>query len=438
MRASALLLIALASSPVLHSTPTSIGEQVFPADAFVDAIGVNTHFGFAGGKNEVWAKKFEPLSASIHELGLRYIRGNARLGQKLDRYNQLYKKYGIRTDVTIFQRGLEPDEVIRRSAEWIEALRKTVDPRAVLSFEGANEYNDTREERPEWAAEVCRMQEALFRRIRACPEYADREIIAPSVWYRIHDDYVKLAGTGIARWATRSCAHYYSGGRVPTVFQRHRKFDTGKLAPLTDVISDTRTVVPDRPMWVTETGYGYMPDARDGSVTMSEESVGKYMPRLLAEWFRTGEVERIFIYSLVDDNKPYGLLRPDLSRRPAFHAVKHLLALLADPGPRSEVRPFPCTVEDGSETLHSLVLQKRGGEIDLLLWQDVSSWDLEAKKELNPPAQKVKLTFPRPVSGDIVRPGRAQQAGVPEGAFASRTEISVDVPDEIVVVRIKP
>ena len=415
----------------------TIGEQVFPADAFVDAIGVNTHFAFAGGKNKVW-EDFEPLAASVNELGIRYVRDNVRLGNKLDRFNRLYTQYGIRTDVVVFQRGIEPDEVVRRSAEWIETFRKTVDPKAVISFEGPNEYNDTRATRPNWAAEEYRMQEALFKKIRRYPEYDACEIIAPSVWYRIRDDFVALAKTGIDAWCTRGCAHYYSGPDIPSLFHRHPKFDTGKTSPLTDVITDAQRVAPGKPIWVTETGYGYLPDARDGSSWISESSVAKYLPRLLTEWFRSGQVDRLFIYSLVDDVKPYGLLRNNLSKRPAFFAVKNLLGVLADPGPKSPVRPFPCQIKGGHETVHSLVLQKRSGQVDLLLWQEVPSWDRAAKKDLTPPAQTVTITFPRPVSGVILVPGSAPQRGSPRSAFVAQTTLSVAIPDEILLVRINP
>lgn len=106
--------------------PVTTGVQVFPVDAFGDAIHVNTHFAWAGGKNKVW-EDLKSLAESMHELGIRYV----RLGNKLDCVNALYSRYGIRTNVVRLQRGIEPDEVGRRSEEWIETFRKTVYPKAV-------------------------------------------------------------------------------------------------------------------------------------------------------------------------------------------------------------------------------------------------------------------------------------------------------------------
>lgn len=432
------ILLGMTLWPLLLAAQSlTIGERVFQADAFVEAIGVNTHFAFAGGKNKVW-EDFEPLAASLHELGIRYVRGNVRLGKKLDTVNKLYTRYGIRSDVVVFQRGIEPDEVVRRSGDWIDTFRQSVNPKAVIAFEGPNEYNDTRDKRPNWAKEEHRMQEAIFKKIRDCPEYNSCEIIAPSVWFRIHDDFVALAQTGIDAWCTRGCVHYYSGDGMPSQFRRHPKFDTGKSAPLTEVINDAQRVVPGKPIWVTETGYGYLPDARDGSSTISESSVAKYMPRLLTEWFRSGKVERIFIYSLVDDVKPYGLLRHDLSKRPAFYAVKNLLGLLADPGPKHPVRPFPCEIKGADETVHSLVLQKRSGQVDLLLWQEVPSWDRGAQQDLHPSPQTVTISFPRAASGEILVPGSAPQCGTPRDSFVGQDTISVAVQDDVVLVRINP
>jgi hypothetical protein len=161
------------------------------------------------------------------------------------------------------------------------------------------------------------------------------------------------------------------------------------------------------------------------------------MPRLLAEWFRSGVVERIFIYSLVDDVKPYGLVRNNLEKRPAFFAVKHLLSALADPGEPFFPKAFPCTLSGGTADIHSLVLGKRNGEIDLLLWQEVPSWNIETKQELKPEPVRITVTFPRAVSGDIVIPGQKPEPGRPGGSFIAQNKIDISVPDEILIIRIK-
>jgi hypothetical protein len=416
----------------------NLGEKVFSSDAFVDAIGVNTHFSYSGGKNDVWDKQYAALGALVHESGMRSIRDNVRQGTKYDRINSLYEKYGIRINAIAFQKNASFEEVVNKlTDQWIETFRKNINPKAVLSFEGPNEYNDTRLQNPQWAQKAVRMQQALFTKVRSCNEYAACEIIAPSVWYRIHDDFTALSKTRIAEFSTRGCTHYYTGGKMPTQFKRHAKFDAGTWCSLDEVIADATAMVPGKPMWVTETGYGYLTDARDGSTPISEVSVGKYLPRLLTEWFRSGVVERIYIYSLVDDAKPYGLVRRNLEKRPAFFAVKHLLSALADPGKPFTPNAFPCTLTGGTADIHSLVLEKRNGETDLLLWQEVPSWNIDTMQELKPKPVRITLTFPRPVSGDIVIPGQKPEPGMPGNAFIEQSKIDVSVPDEILIVRLK-
>jgi len=88
----------------------------------------------------------------------------------------------------------------------------------------------------------------------------------------------------------------------------------------------------NKPMAATETGYN---TSKKG---ISERMHGKYMPILFLEYFRKGIV-RTFSYEFVDEwnapNNPeanFGLLRNDLSPKPAYTALKNLISLLKDPG----------------------------------------------------------------------------------------------------------
>jgi hypothetical protein len=151
-----------------------------------------------------------------------------------------------------------------------------------------------------------------------------------------------------------------------------------------------RDIYGTAPMAATETGY---PTARDFT---PEALVAKYLPRLYAEFFRLG-IKRTFVYQLLDffdDPKnldpeaSFGLLRHDLSERPAFATVAALARLLAEPrGPGGAVPPdFALTLRlhgqgafgDPSH-VHHLLLSRRDGTLLLLLWNEVSGEDLSPK-----------------------------------------------------------
>ena len=94
-------------------------------------------------------------------------------------------------------------------------------------------------------------------------------------------------------------------------------------------------------MVFTETGYhNALRDTTD-QPPASEEAAAVYFPRLLVTAFGVG-ARRTFIYELLDE-KPdpglgdlqqhFGLLRNDLSPKPAFTAIKTLIAAVnASPG----------------------------------------------------------------------------------------------------------
>ena len=86
-------------------------------------------------------------------------------------------------------------------------------------------------------------------------------------------------------------------------------------------------------MACTETGY--FTGTAGGSVPQTV--LAKYVPRLFCEYFRQG-VPRTFWYDFVDDSSDpnnadgnRGLLKSDLTPKPAYTALLSLTSLLADP-----------------------------------------------------------------------------------------------------------
>src|SRR5207245_10922866 len=99
-----------------------------------------------------------------------------------------------------------------------------------------------------------------------------------------------------------------------------------------------------------------------------------------------------------DNNEAnFGLLRNDLSEKPAFTALERLIALLRDPGPRFTPETLDYTVEGAPPSLRQLLLQKRDGSFYLALWNQVSVWDPNLGVDLHPAEEKITLRFSQPV-----------------------------------------
>lgn len=71
-----------------------------PADAFVESIGVNTHW----GSSNVYTKNYTTLKAKLGECGIRYLRDGA-YAQAYVRAMDLYQSLGIRTNMLTGRRS---------------------------------------------------------------------------------------------------------------------------------------------------------------------------------------------------------------------------------------------------------------------------------------------------------------------------------------------
>ncbi|MDB5326385.1 MAG: hypothetical protein JWM57_1954, partial [Phycisphaerales bacterium] len=237
--------------------------------------------------------------------------------------------------------------------------------------------------------------------------------------------------------------HPYPGTGPMADFYKYDNFDV-PTAALTG---------GSKPIWNTETGYYTGTDT--GNVTEAAE--GKYIPRMLTEFFNKG-VQRTYLYELVDEasdasnrENRYGLARQDGSAKPAFNAVKNLIALTDetptwDATAKSFHQPVNAAgsldytiAHDPSETtvsdisnIHHLLLKKSNGEYDLLLWREASKNDTSAA------TRKVAITINSPLTSASYFSDLTQSTLTPTTTWSNRSTFSIDVPDSVVVLRLTP
>jgi hypothetical protein len=148
-----------------------------------------------------------------------------------------------------------------------------------------------------------------------------------------------------------------------------------------------------KPIQSTEAGYNT--DLPSGGI--SEIAECKYTTRMFAEFFRRG-FTRTYKYELVSEGQPgregaFGFLRNDLSEKPAFEGVKNLISLLSDKGPDFEPDSLNYVLDDQVNDTRQILFQKRNGDFYLMIWLELPSWDVNANKDLYPPAQQILLTL---------------------------------------------
>jgi Bacterial Ig-like domain (group 3) len=165
------------------------------------------------------------------------------------------------------------------------------------------------------------------------------------------------------------------------------------------------------PLVATETGYftGVAPDSID------ELTQAKYVPRLFAEFFRHS-IAKAFVYEFVDEGldggmeNSFGLVRADLTPKPAYVALQSMISLLQDKGgtfsPSTLAYGFSPSANQAYTRLqyaHDLLLQKSDGDFFLLFWHEISDADrvdsygdpvLGTDPDVSPDTLPVEITLP--------------------------------------------
>ncbi len=174
---------------------------------------------------------------------------------------------------------------------------------------------------------------------------------------------------------------------------------------------------------------------------MPEDVAGVYTPRVLLEHYLRGE-KRVYTYELIDEfddpgltnpEAHFGLLRRDLSPKPAYTAMKNLLGLLDDPGPAFTPAPLPVKVTGYPSDGKYVLTQKRNGQYVLLLWRDVSIYDPVTQTPQPVTPTNVTLQLAKGMNLSVYRPSegtapvtQTQGSSLPLQMDGSVTAITID------------
>lgn len=363
--------------------PLAGAPAVRPAAEFVDSIGVNVHVTYY----DTAYARFDEWLARLRELGTRHVRDGLVFGgpQYEERIRRLAAA-GQRMSLIVDEEQGTPAASVDLAAG---PLRE-----AVETLEGPNEPDDPSKA---WEPVLRRFLPDLRRAVDS--RFGDSvPLLGPS--------FVQASSRATMedmadQWDYENI-HPYPGGGPP--------------------VPPDRGSGGERPVMATETGYHNAVQATEGQPPVSEEVAGQYVPRLYAEYFESG-VTRSFLYELIDE-KPdpgltaaeqhFGLLRNDLTPKPAFHALRNLLtrvSLSPGEGPSRDVE-----TPGADSSLGRLLLERKDGSRILLLWRRVPLWDTERRTPLRQPPSPVGLRFS----------GEAEDIEV---AYPSRSATPVGRPD---------
>ena len=167
-------------------------------------------------------------------------------------------------------------------------------------------------------------------------------------------------------------------------------------------------------------------------LTVPDEVAARYLPRLWLE--QAGRAQRTYLEGLVGDDSRTGLLGPDGSPTPAYHAVANLIGLLADP-PAAPSAPDPpgYRLTGHVAGVHQLLLTKRDGRALLALWVEQPSYDPSTGASWQVPAQPVEVHLAEPAASRVFRPSHGLE---PVAEHPAGTTVPLKVADDVLLVEL--
>lgn len=488
------------------------GERAVTTDRFIDSIGINAHWGYGGSR---YADHYPEVKRLLIESGIRHVRGDlsraqdlAASGIKTMAVADIDTRY---THFPAFARADGNDDTIKSILATIKKANTPLP--AIDSVEGPNETDNFwtmfqksykgqgwRPKKPGEASDAydkavlgsiiqgtIGFQSDLYRALKADPATKNLTVIGPALGRTYAPNTIPNplpAGSlaGAVDWGNFHPYPYGGnfdgyGGSYDTIVAPHDYTHAGnfpsdsmdrddKGSPFTPLafVSYAPPFAP-KPMAASETGY---PTHRSGS---SERAQGKYLPRLFCEYFTHG-VPRTFWYEMVDEDEfpdpngdnvecHYGIIRKDLTPKPAYIALKSLLTLLKDPHPvrpaftpaalqySLSVRPVRGYTEpnsgmvtdyDRTQYVHHLLLQKSDGVFYLLLWHEIADEDVSTAphRPIQPPAMPTTITLPPAIAAATVYAYDGGEILQPTKGAVVQGRLQVNVPDQVLVVRLSP
>jgi hypothetical protein len=347
------------------------------AGAFGDSVGVNAHLYW----DDTSYADFETIQARLRELGVRYIRDGIcdACAGGIHRLKRL-AAVGIRANVIV---GDLPGGVPKMQAN-LDAIRTQVRG-AIASIEAPNEPDVSGD--PLWLEHTRAYQRELYARVNGTPAIAGIPVLGPAVvWSR-------AAVGDLSSYLDQGNFHPYPGGRPPFYNIALERQLTAHIAAA-------------KPITATEAGY-HADLSQTGHPGTSERATAMYIPRLALEGFRLG-VQRTYVYQLADPWTPaqaqargvslmensFGLLRSDLSRKPAFLTLRNLLrATGAVAAPAATGSGLRYGLEGAGPDVRQLLLRVADGSFALVLWRGVSVWDPIAKRDIVPAANPLTVVL---------------------------------------------
>ncbi|WP_323791352.1 hypothetical protein [Nocardioides sp.] len=346
------------------------------SEQVVDTFGIGIHTAYWDTPYGDTAR----VASTLKDLGVEHVRDDLwnNLPRSYDDMNYIADAAGVKYTLILGNpsRGQAPKQYVDTVANHLLG--------SVEMIEGANEWDNFGPDN--WVPQLRDYQAELHAAAKANSATKNLPLLAPALAFR--ENYSKLGTqTGVADLAN---SHLYPGGRNPSV-------DIADATQMGEARTGTTETI------VTEAGYHNATNTTSGHNPVNENVSATYLPRMLAEHALAG-TKRLYTYELLDGGTDtsrrdieahFGLLRTDFSPKPAYTAMKNMLAVLDDTEERFTPGSLSYNVSGGGSELRQLLTQRSDGTYVLLLWRDVSVWSNGSRSEIDVATTPVQVSVPQ-------------------------------------------
>jgi hypothetical protein len=394
-------------------------EQAQSAFDFVNSMGVNTHLNYF----DRTYGDFALVEKELCSIGIRHVRDGVHL-QNTDYDKTLYSRWKALGKCRIrFDAVLDPRSNLGAITTGLLAHVDDLAGYTIESFEGANEMDVSGI--PDWAVTTRNFQKTLHEAALSLPDIGHISILAPSLAFASHGN--EFGGAMVE--ADKGNLHPYPAGKMPSAI----------FPEQTDL---AREIFGGRQVVFTESGYHNALNDRRDQLPVSESAAAKYISRLFLEDFAQG-IPRTYLYEFLDeavdpglsDNQlHWGLVRANGTEKPAFITTKRLIAEVSDSAEPARFLHLAWSIAPIPVSTHHLLLQKSDGEFDLIIWREISSFDLTALSDIDNAQVASVLTLGRRATRITLYEPFLQDE--PIKIYSNTAHVPILIPDHPLVIAI--
>lgn len=401
--------------------------------SFVESVGVNVHLYYT---NTQYAQ-VETIKTKLTAANIRHYRDGAILYPgdftNQDAVHALYR--------SMYSVGLMANLTIGPTAPGLDTVTTAKINEILTGYQGVNTFEGPNEldgfGGAGWPTTMASYMPALKAAIDASD--SPKFLVGPSLTSK---EAYQIVGD-ISNLIDASAVHLYQPGRNP----EWQGTGVGWYGSQEWGISLGGITSPGKPTWITETGHTNAVGTAAAFAPTPEDVAGRYVPRIFLLNHAAG-VPRTFYYELIDllpdpnagtatadIQSHFGLLRNDLTEKPAYTRLKALMNILYDASEPAALGTLAYGIAADPKKVMSLLFQDSSGAFYVCVWQPVSSYDPDMRESWTNPAIPATVNFAQ-THATVTRHEVSAETATAQETWTNVSSVPIQLTDEVTVLKV--